>query len=80
MVSHTGVAGLTLGGGMGRLQRKHGLTIDNLLGVDLVTADGRHVHASEDENADLFWGLRGAGANSGSRPRSASACTRLPGP
>ncbi|HEY7706487.1 MAG TPA: FAD-binding oxidoreductase [Gaiellaceae bacterium] len=65
VVSHTGAAGLTLGGGMGRLQRKHGLTIDNLLAVELVTADARHVRASHDENADLFWGLRGAGANFG---------------
>jgi FAD/FMN-containing dehydrogenase len=65
VVSHTGVAGLTLGGGMGRLQRKHGLTIDNLLAVDLATADGRLVRATEEENADLFWGLRGAGANFG---------------
>jgi FAD/FMN-containing dehydrogenase len=65
VVGHTGVAGLTLGGGMGRLQRKYGFTIDNLLSVDLVTADGRKLRASKDENADLFWGLRGAGANFG---------------
>ena len=65
VIGHTGVAGLTLGGGMGRLQRKHGFTVDNLLSVDLVTADGRQLHASKDENADLFWGLRGAGPNFG---------------
>ena len=65
VVSHTGVAGLTLGGGMGRLQRKHGLTIDNLLAVDLVTADGSLLRVDEETNPDLFWGVRGAGANFG---------------
>jgi FAD/FMN-containing dehydrogenase len=65
VIGHTGVAGLTLGGGMGRLQRRYGLTIDNLLGVDLVTADGRLARADTNENSQLFWGVRGAGANFG---------------
>jgi FAD/FMN-containing dehydrogenase len=65
VIGHTGVAGLTLGGGMGRLQRRYGLTVDNLRSVELVTADGRHVRASKADNADLFWALRGAGANFG---------------
>jgi len=65
IISHTGIAGLTLGGGLGHLMRKHGLTVDNLRAVDLVTAEGEQLHVDAETEPELFWGLRGGGGNFG---------------
>jgi len=65
IISHTGIAGLTLGGGLGHLMRKHGLTVDNLLSIDLVTADAEQMHIDAESAPELFWGSRGGGGNFG---------------
>ena len=65
IISHTGVGGLTLGGGLGHLMRRHGLTVDNLLAVELVTAEGEHLRVEAESEPDLFWALRGGGGNFG---------------
>ena len=76
IVSHTGIGGLTLGGGLGHTMRKFGLTVDNLRSVDLVTADGEALHVDAWTEPELFWGCAAAAATSGSPPPSSTGCTR----
>ena len=75
-ISHVGIGGLTLGGGFGHLMRQHGLTVDNLRAVDLVTADGARQRVDGDRDPELFWGLRGGGGNFGIATPSSTTSTR----
>jgi len=76
VISHAGIAGLTLGGGLGHLMRKHGLTVDNLLSVDLVTADARRLHVDAHSEPEPFWGCAAGAATSALRPPWSTSCTR----